>query len=110
MGRVVITDYLYENLDEERRIVEEAGHELYACQCQNEDEVIEACKDADGVIIQYASGSRRVIENCPKLKVISRYGIGYDTVDTAAATEHGVYVANVPDYCLDEVSSHAIAL
>ena len=110
MGRVVITDYLYENLDEERRIIEGAGHELIACQCHNEDEVIEACRDADGVIIQYASGSRRVIENCPKLRVISRYGIGYDTVDTAAATEHGVYVANVPDYCLDEVSSHAIAL
>jgi D-3-phosphoglycerate dehydrogenase len=47
------------------------------------------------------------MERC---RIIVRYGIGVDTIDIAAATERGILVANVPDYCLDEVSDHALAL
>jgi D-3-phosphoglycerate dehydrogenase len=47
------------------------------------------------------------MERC---RIIVRYGIGVDTIDVAAATERGIFVANVPDYCLDEVSDHALAL
>ncbi len=45
-----------------------------------------------------------------RCRIIVRYGIGVDTIDIPAATERGIMVANVPDYCIDEVSDHALAL
>jgi D-3-phosphoglycerate dehydrogenase / 2-oxoglutarate reductase len=108
--KVVLTDYEYKSLDEEKAIFEQAGIEFVAVQCRTEEQVIEAAKDADGLLNQYAPISRRVIESLPHLKVVSRYGIGVDTVDIPAATENGVIVANVTDYCLEEVSDHAAAL
>jgi D-3-phosphoglycerate dehydrogenase / 2-oxoglutarate reductase len=108
--KVVLTDYEYKSLDEEKAVFEQAGIEFVAVQCRTEEEVIEAAKDADGLLNQYAPISRRVIESLPHLKVVSRYGIGVDTVDIPAATENGVIVANVTDYCLEEVSDHAAAL
>ncbi|GAI24200.1 unnamed protein product, partial [marine sediment metagenome] len=78
--------------------------------CNTEDEVIEAAKDADGIINQYAPITRRVIESLKRCKVIARYGVGVDNIDVEAATEHKIIVANVPDYCVDEVSTHTIAL
>jgi D-3-phosphoglycerate dehydrogenase / 2-oxoglutarate reductase len=108
--KVVLTDYEYKSLEEEKAVFEKAEIEFVAVQCRTEEEVIEAAKDADGLLNQYAPISRRVIESLPHLKVVSRYGIGVDTVDIPAATENGVIVANVTDYCLEEVSDHAAAL
>ena len=54
--------------------------------------------------------SRKVIESLPNLKFIGRCGIGYDSVDLDAATEHSVVVCNVPDYCMHEVASQAMTL
>lgn len=54
--------------------------------------------------------TRRVITSLNKCKVIARYGVGVDNIDVKAATEYGIIVANVPDYCVDEVSSHTIGL
>lgn len=79
-------------------------------QCRTEEELIEACKDADGLLNQYAQLTRRVIESLDKCKVIGRYGVGVNTVDLQAATDKGICVVNVPDYCMDEVSDHAMAL
>ena len=108
--KVVITDYEFASLEHEERILAEVGAELIRAQCRTEDEVIEAAKDADALLNQYAPVSRKVIENLPNLKVVSRYGVGVNTIDIDAATEHSVIVANVTDYCMDEVSDHAFAL
>lgn len=108
--KVVITDYEFASLEHEERILAEVGAELIRAQCRTEDEVIVAAKDADALLNQYAPVSRKVIENLPNLKVVSRYGVGVNTIDIDAATEHGVIVANVTDYCMDEVSDHAFAL
>ena len=94
----------------ERAILSEIDPELILANCNTEDEVIEAAKDADGIINQYAPITRRVIESLKKCKVIARYGVGVDNIDVEAATEHNIIVANVPDYCVDEVSTHAITL
>ena len=69
-----------------------------------------AAQDADGIINQYAPITRRVIESLKRCKVIARYGVGVDNIDVEAAIEHKIIVANVPDYCVDEVSTHTIAL
>jgi D-3-phosphoglycerate dehydrogenase len=65
---------------------------------------------ADGVLNCYAKMTTRVIENLSRCKIIARYGIGVDNVDLLAATRAGILVTNVPDYCIDEVSDHALAL
>jgi len=78
--------------------------------CNTEDEVIEAAKDADGILNQYAPITRRVMESLKRCKVIARYGVGVDNIDVEAATEQGIIIANVPDYCIDEVSTHTMAL
>ncbi|AIY06657.1 dehydrogenase [Planococcus sp. PAMC 21323] len=108
--KVVVTDYEYSTFAPEEEVLSKLGIELEFAQCKTEDEVIEACKDADALINQYAPISRNVIEKLEKCKVISRYGVGFNTIDVDAATEKGIIVSNVTDYCLDEVSNHAIAL
>ncbi len=108
--KVYVTDYEYASLREEATELAKYGIGLVPKQCRTEDEVIRECQDADGLLDQYAPISRKVIESLPGLKVVARYGVGVNTVDLAAATEHGVCVLNVPDYCMDEVSNQAFAL
>lgn len=86
--------------------------EFLRVNCTSEEEIIAAARDADAVIgvATFQKFSRKVIESLPKLKFIMSMGIGYDNLDLGAATEHGVLAANVPDYCLDEMSDHVMAL
>ncbi|WP_177232205.1 C-terminal binding protein [Agromyces sp. CF514] len=65
---------------------------------------------ADGVLVQYADITAEVMDANPTWKVIGRYGVGVDTIDLAAASARGVAVVNVPDYCEEEVATHAVAL
>ena len=108
--KVVITDAEYKDFDLERKELEKVNADLSVCQCKSEDELIEATKDADGLLVQYANINRNVIKSLKKCKVIARYGIGVDTLDIQAATEHNICIVNVQEYCLDEVSDHAITL
>jgi len=108
--KVVITDCDHPTVEIEREILSEIDPEFVLAHCNTEDEVIEAAKDADGIINQYAPITRRVIESLKSCKVIARYGVGVDNINVEAATEHKIIVANVPDYCIDEVSTHAMAL
>jgi D-3-phosphoglycerate dehydrogenase / 2-oxoglutarate reductase len=80
--------------------------------CTSEEETIAAARDADAIIgvATFQRFSRKVIESLPKLRFIMSMGIGYDNLDVRAATEHGVLAANVPDYCLEEMSDHVMAL
>ena len=108
--KIVITDYRFPDIDQERRAVEAAGGTLVAGQAVTEDQVAELCRDADAVLNVRAPVTRRAIAAMARCRIIVRYGIGVDTIDIPAATERGIYVANVPDYCLDEVSDHALTL
>lgn len=65
---------------------------------------------ADGVLVQYATITGETMDANPSWRVIGRYGVGVDTIDLVAATERGIPVVNVPDYCEEEVSTHAAAL
>ena len=108
--RIVITDCDHPTVEIEKEILSEIDPEFILAQCNTEDEVIKVAKDADGIINQYAPMNRRVIESLKRCKVIARYGVGVDNIDVEAATEHKIIVANVPDYCIDEVSTHTMAL
>jgi D-3-phosphoglycerate dehydrogenase / 2-oxoglutarate reductase len=108
--KIVITDYRFPDVEQERRAVEAAGGTLVAGQAANEEQVAELCRDADGVLNARAPVTKRAIDAMQRCRIIVRYGIGVDTIDVPAATARGIMVANVPDYCLDEVSDHALAL
>ncbi len=109
--KVVITDYWYETLDMEKAELSKLGGvELSANQCKEEDALVDLVQDADAVIVQFAPITKKVIDAMKKCKLIVRYAIGVDNIDLAAATSKKIFVANVPDYSIDEVSNHAITL
>lgn len=108
--KVVISDYYYKNLDQEKAILASVDAEFLSYHCKTEDEVIQAAADCDALICQFAPITRRVIESLRRCKVIVRYAIGVDNIDLKAAEECGIIVCNVPDYSIDEVSNHVIAL
>ena len=108
--KIVITDYRFPDVEQERRAVEAAGGTLITGQATTEEQVADLCRDADGVLTARAPIGALAISALQRCRIIVRYGIGVDTVDVAAATARGILVANVPDYCLDEVSDHALTL
>ena len=107
---VAVTDYVFASLEPEQRVLAPLGVELRSAQCKSEEEIIELTRGADAVLNCYAKMTARVIEKLDRCKIIARYGIGVDNVDLAAATRAGILVTNVPDYCIDEVSDHTLAL
>lgn len=108
--QVALTDYYFPSLDIEREILEKENIELLPRICRSEDELIEHTRNADGIIDQLFPISRRAIEHLEKCKVIAVYGIGTNQIDLNAASEKGILVVNVPDYCIDEVATHALSL
>jgi len=95
---------------EETEELAKVNADLVVADCQNKDEIIAAAKDADVILVIAANMTRPVLEKLPKCRAIIRYGIGYDTIDVEAATDNNILVVNIPDFCLEEVSNHAIAL
>lgn len=108
--KVIITDCDHENIDIEKKVFRDAGMEVELKHARTEEEVIEQCKGGEIFIVQYAQITEKVMEAIPELKYVVRYGVGVDTVDVEAATRHGIQVGNVPDYGMNEVADHAIAL
>ncbi len=108
--KAIITDCDHKSIAIEQEKFQKAGIPLELKQCHSEEDVIRECQDADVFIVQYAPITRKVMEACPNLKAIVRYGVGVDTLDIPAATELGIQIANVPDYGTNEVADHALAL
>ena len=94
-----------------RDLLEERGFEVVEGVCRNEDDLADLLSDADGALIGVMPlTSRFVLERCPKLKVVSRLGVGVDSIDLDAATELGILATNVPGSNTTEVADHAMAL
>ena len=108
--KIVITDHRFPNIDQETRAVNDVGWNLVVGQAATEDELVTLCRDADGMLAGRARINNKVIAEMKRCRIIVRYGIGVETIDVAAAAARGIMVANVPDYCVDEVSDHALAL
>ena len=110
MARFLITDYDFPDADLELELFRDAGMEVTTAQCRTEDDVIAASAGCQGLLTQYAPISARVFEARPEIRIVSRLGAGYDTVNVADARRFGVWVANSPDYGVGEVATHALAL
>jgi D-3-phosphoglycerate dehydrogenase / 2-oxoglutarate reductase len=109
--KVVITDFSEPDNSIEAEVLSASGLdiELVRLNARKPDELFPTVEDADGLIVQWAKISRPVLQKLTRCKVISRYGIGVDMVDLKAAGELGIPVCNVPDYCIEEVSTHTLA-
>jgi D-3-phosphoglycerate dehydrogenase / 2-oxoglutarate reductase len=108
--KVVATDTHLFPLREELEVLGALDCTVVSAVCKSEDETIAACRDAHVVLDTSAKITRRVIGELANALAICRYGVGVDTVDIPAATEHGIIVANVPDFCFDEVADTAMSL
>jgi D-3-phosphoglycerate dehydrogenase / 2-oxoglutarate reductase len=108
--KAVLIDNIFDDISIIKDVLSNIA-EVADTPCSNEDEVINAGIAADAIfVVNFSPISKRVIEKLDRCKIISRLGIGIDSVDIRAATKKGIMVTNVPDYCLDEVSDHAIAM
>ena len=108
--KVLITDYVWPSTDPEREVLEAAGVELLISPDTSETTLVELAKDVDAIMFCFAQVTAKVLESATNCKIAARYGIGVDNVDIAKATELGIVVTNVPDYCMDEVTDHALGM
>lgn len=109
-AKVVVTDFLTEPLDHERRILDDLA-DVAALNAMAEDELVGKVEDADCIILYHLLRiTRRTIERLRKCRLIVRGGVGFDNVDVEAAREFGIPVANVPDYGTEEVADSAIGM
>jgi len=100
----------WDSIEIEKNILAEVGCEVVPLEFSNDQELIDAIRDTDALIPRYVNISRHHIEAMTRCQIIARSGIGVDIVDVDAATEHGIWVTNVPGYCTKEVADHAVAL
>jgi D-3-phosphoglycerate dehydrogenase len=108
--KFLITDHDFSDVDIETQLLRDAGMEVVTAQCRTEDDVIEAAKGCAGLLTQYAPMNAKVFAALPEVRVVSRMGAGFDTVNITDAKEYGVWVANSPDYGVGEVATHALGM
>lgn len=113
-SKVLLTDYPWPDLQIETDILEAAGHELVAgpseASSAAEIEALVAAHDPIAIMTCWAQVSAQAIRRPRELRIVARMGVGLDNIDVRAASERGAWVTNVPDYCVEEVSDHAIAM
>jgi D-3-phosphoglycerate dehydrogenase len=107
---VAVADSPFPNLDAAERVLSGLGAELRVAAAATPDAIMQVANSADALLVTYAKITGDMIRALTRCRIISRFGIGVDNVDIAAATAAGIVVTKVPDYCVDEVSDHAMAL
>jgi D-3-phosphoglycerate dehydrogenase len=107
---VAVADSVFPNLDVAREVLKAVGADLLLAPQATPDAILKVAAPADALLVTYAKITGDMIAQMTRCRIISRFGIGVDNVDLDAATAAGIVVTKVPDYCIDEVSDHAMAL
>ena len=107
---VAVADSVFPNLDPARDVVSRIGGRIQLASAPTPEAIMGIARDADAVLVTYARITGDMIRQMTKCRIVSRFGIGVDNVDIAEATKAGIVVTKVPDYCIDEVSDHTMAL
>ena len=107
--KVVVSDQVFPSVEIERDLLAGIDAELTVATGDIES-VLAVAADADAILNTYLPWDADSIVRLTKCKIIARYGIGFDNVDLAAASQTGIVVTNVPDYSVEEVATHALAL
>lgn len=108
--KVVITDHPFVSLDIAKSIFSSHGIEMDDLQTKDSETIIAHAKKSDAILSGMARIDRKVIDTLEQCKIIVRFGTGYDTINVPSATSRGIMVSNIPDFCMDEVSDHTMAL
>jgi D-3-phosphoglycerate dehydrogenase len=107
---VAVTDSVFPNLDPAREVLSKIDADLHLAADPKPETILGIAVDADAILTTYAQVTAEMIPQLRRCRIIGRFGIGVDNVDIPTATAKGIVVTRVPDYCLDEVSDHAMAL
>jgi D-3-phosphoglycerate dehydrogenase len=108
--KVLITDYAWSSLEIEHQILSAVGAELIVAETGEEAELVQLAPAADAILTNWKRVPTSALDASPNCLVVSRYGVGLDNIPVDHATRLGILVTNVPDFCLAEVSDHAMAL
>jgi len=108
--KVLVTDYVWSSVEPERAVLAKVGAELVVAPDGSEETLSALATDVDGILTCFAQVTERVLRAAERCKVVGRYGVGVDNIAVDSATELGIAVTYVPDYCVDEVSDHVMAL
>jgi len=108
--RVLMTDRAWPDTELEREILREADAELIEAPTTDEATLIRLAQNVDAIATNWARVTEPVIRGCPGCRIVARLGIGIDNIAVSVATELGIHVTNCPDYCVTEVSDHALGL
>ena len=110
MRTVLVTDHAWPSLEIEREILAAVDAELLVAETGAEAELIALAPAADAILTNWKRVPSEALDAAPNCLVVSRYGVGVDNIPVDHATSLGILVVNVPDFCLEEVSDHAMAL
>ena len=108
--KVLVTDYVWPSLEPEREVLAAIGAELVPAPDGDEDTLVSMARGVDAILTCFAKVTENVVRAAESCVAIGRYGVGVDNIAVDTATELGIAVTYVPDYCVDEVSDHAMAL
>ena len=107
---IVVTDSVFPSLDPAMAALARLDPEMRMAKSAAADDILAAARDADAILVTYAKMTGDLLRQLKRCKAIGRFGIGVDNIDLPAAAEMGITVTYVPDYCVREVSDHAMAL
>jgi len=107
---IAVTDSVFPSLDPAKAALARLNPTYRMATSVNADDIVAVARDADAVLVTYAKLTREVLTQFTRCKAIGRFGLGVDNIDLVAAKEKGMAVNYVPDYCIREVSDHAMAL
>jgi len=107
---IAVTDSPFPSLDPAKKALARLDPKYRMANSASADDVLAVARDADAVLVTYAKLPGPLLRELKKCKAIGRFGLGVDNIDLPAAKELGIAVNYVPDYCLREVSDHAMAL
>jgi D-3-phosphoglycerate dehydrogenase len=107
---IAVTDSVFPSLDPAKAALAKLDPTFVMSKSANADDILAVAKDADAILVTYAKLTRDILTQLTKCKAIGRFGLGVDNIDLPAAKEKGIAVNYVPDYCIREVSDHAMAL
>ena len=108
--KVLVTDYVWPSIEPEKAVLERIGAELVVAPDGGEDTLAALASDVDGILTCFAQVTDKVLRSAEKCIVVGRYGVGVDNIAVDTATELGMAVTYVPDYCVEEVSDHVLGL
>jgi D-3-phosphoglycerate dehydrogenase / 2-oxoglutarate reductase len=107
---IAVTDSPFPSLDPAKAALRRVDPELRMAKSASADDILAVARDADAVLVTYAKLPGELLRQLTRCKAIGRFGLGVDNIDVPAAAELGITVTYVPDYCMQEVSDHAMAL